>query len=73
MRKLKKPLEFADIPIHRHENCIGYKHCLAVAAKNMWPSFSCDGCSVYMPLEEEEELSPPESMDWMDRAVLVLG
>jgi len=74
MKRLKKPLEYADIDVHRHENCVAYKHCLAVAARSMWPSFSCEGCSLYTPMSiEEDDLSPAESLDWTERAVLVLS
>ena len=30
--------------ICRHISCTDYDACLSYAAKNRWPSFSCEGC-----------------------------
>ncbi|MCP4677149.1 MAG: hypothetical protein GY854_16870 [Deltaproteobacteria bacterium] len=48
MKKICRPLNLEAVNTHRKESCLHYDGCLEEASALLWPSFSCEGCKLYM-------------------------
>ena len=48
MKKICRPLSLDAVQDHRKERCLHYDGCLDEASALLWPSFSCEGCELYM-------------------------
>ncbi|MCP4605924.1 MAG: hypothetical protein GY847_36330 [Proteobacteria bacterium] len=63
MKKITRPLNLESVTTHRREECVHYEGCLEEASALLWPSFSCDGCKLFMaksgePMCYERAASP---------------
>ena len=43
-----RPLDLSAVKCHRKENCVHYEACLDEASALLWPSFSCEGCRLFI-------------------------
>ncbi len=48
MKKICRPLTLETVNAHRREECLHYESCLEEASALLWPSFSCDGCGLFV-------------------------
>jgi len=48
MKKIVQPLQLGATKHHRREECQHYDACLDQASALSWPSFSCNGCKLFM-------------------------
>ena len=65
---LENPLSFEDASLHRNFACGRYLMCLELVIRRKWASFTCQGCSLALPLAQRMRRSRPAKVLYLPSA-----